>query len=203
MNISASQVKALRDRTGIGMMDCKFALVEAEGDLDLAVDVLRKKGIAKAEKKLHRAADEGIIWSYIHPGSKLGVLVEVKCETDFVAKNDDFITFVKDVAMHIAATGPVSIKREEIDEKILEKEKEIYREQAKGQNKPENIIDRIVEGKLDKFYQENCLLEQQFVKDPQITIREYLTATIARIGENISISRFIRFQLGENNKDNS
>ena len=203
MNISASQVKVLRDRTGIGMMDCKSALVEAEGDVDLAVVILRKKGIAKAEKKLYRAADEGVIWSYIHPGNKLGVLVEIKCETDFVAKNDGFTTFVKDIAMHIAATNPVAIKREEIDRKILEKEKEIYREQAKGQNKPEKIIERIVEGKLDKFYQENCLLEQPFVKDPQITIKEYLTSIIAKIGENISISRFVRFQLGENNRDNS
>ncbi|RKY55630.1 MAG: elongation factor Ts [Candidatus Neomarinimicrobiota bacterium] len=203
MNISASQVKLLRDRTGIGMMDCKSALVEAEGDVDLAVDILRKKGIAKAEKKLYRAADEGVIWSYIHPGNKLGVLVEIKCETDFVAKNDDFTTFVKDIAMHIAATNPVAIKREEINEKILEKEKEIYREQAKGQNKPEKIIERIVEGKLEKFYQENCLLEQPFVKDPQITIKEYLTSTIAKMGENINISRFVRFQLGENNQDNS
>jgi len=203
MNISASQVKLLRDRTGIGMMDCKSALVEAEGDVDLAVDILRKKGIAKAEKKLYRAADEGVIWSYIHPGNKLGVLVEIKCETDFVAKNDDFTTFVKDIAMHIAATNPVAIKREEINEEILEKEKEIYREQAKGQNKPEKIIERIVEGKLEKFYQENCLLEQPFVKDPQITIKEYLTSTIAKMGENINISRFVRFQLGENNQDNS
>ncbi len=199
MNISASQVKVLRDRTGIGIMDCKSALVEAEGDVDLAVDILRKKGIAKAEKKLYRAAAEGVIWSYIHPGNKLGVLVEVKCETDFVAKNDDFTTFVKDIAMHIAATNPVAIKREEIGEEILEKEKEIYREQAKGQNKPEKIIERIVEGKLEKFYQENCLLEQPFVKDPQITIKEYLTSIIAKIGENINISRFVRFQLGENN----
>jgi len=199
MNISASQVKVLRDRTGIGMMDCKSALVEAEGDIDLAIDILRKRGIAKAEKKLYRAADEGIIWSYIHPGNKLGVLVEVKCETDFVARNGDFTTFVKDIAMHIAATNPVAIKREEISEEILEKEKEIYREQAKGQNKPEKIIERIVKGKLEKFYQENCLLEQPFVKDPQITIKEYLTSTIAKIGENINISRFVRFQLGENN----
>lgn len=197
MEITATQVKALRDRTGIGMMDCKGALKEAEGDIDKAVDVLRKKGIAKAEKKAVRAATDGVIWSYIHPGNKIGVLVEVNCETDFVAKNDDFINFVKDVAMHIAATSPAAIRREEIDSKVVEKEREIYKEQALSQNKPEKILERIVDGKMVKFYQENCLLEQAFVKDPQKTVKEYLTETIARIGENINISRFVRFQLGE------
>lgn len=197
MEITATQVKALRDRTGIGMMDCKAALKEAQGDIDKAVDVLRKKGIAKAEKKAVRAATDGVIWSYIHPGNKIGVLVEVNCETDFVAKNDDFTNFVKDVAMHIAATSPAAIRREEIDSKIVEKEREIYKEQALSQNKPEKILERIVDGKMVKFYQENCLLEQAFVKDPQKTVKEYLTETIARIGENINISRFIRFQLGE------
>jgi len=197
MEITAAQVKALRDRTGIGMMDCKAALKEAQGDINKAVDVLRKKGIAKAEKKAVRAATDGVIWSYIHPGNKIGVLVEVNCETDFVAKNDDFINFVKDVAMHIAATSPAAIRREEIDSKIVEKEREIYKEQALSQNKPEKILERIVDGKMVKFYQENCLLEQAFVKDPQKTVKEYLTETIARIGENINISRFVRFQLGE------
>ncbi len=197
MEITATQVKALRDRTGIGMMDCKGALKEAEGDIDKAVDVLRKKGIAKAEKKAVRAATDGVIWSYIHPGNKIGVLVEVNCETDFVAKNDDFINFVKDVAMHIAATSPAAICREEIDSKIVDKEREIYKEQALSQNKPEKILERIVDGKMVKFYQENCLLEQAFVKDPQKTVKDYLTETIARIGENINISRFVRFQLGE------
>ncbi|MCK4716403.1 MAG: translation elongation factor Ts [Candidatus Marinimicrobia bacterium] len=197
MEITAAQVKALRDRTGIGMMDCKAALKEAQGDITKAVDVLRKKGIAKAEKKAVRAATDGVIWSYIHPGNKIGVLVEVNCETDFVAQNDDFINFVKDVAMHIAATSPAAIRREEIDSKIVEKEREIYKEQALSQNKPEKILERIVDGKMVKFYQENCLLEQAFVKDPQKTVKEYLTETIARIGENINISRFVRFQLGE------
>ncbi|MBL7066597.1 MAG: translation elongation factor Ts [Candidatus Marinimicrobia bacterium] len=197
MEITAAQVKALRDRTGIGMMDCKAALKEAQGDINKAVDVLRKKGIAKAEKKAVRAATDGVIWSYIHPGNKIGVLVEVNCETDFVAKNDDFINFVKDVAMHIAATSPAAIRREEIDSKIVEKEREIYKEQALSQNKPEKILERIVDGKMVKFYQENCLLEQAFVKDPQKTVKEYLTETVARIGENINISRFVRFQLGE------
>jgi len=200
MEITASQVKALRDKTGIGMMDCKAALVEAKGDIDKSIDILRKKGIAKAEKKASRDASEGLIWSYIHPGNKIGVLVEVNCETDFVAKTPDFQSFVKDIAMHIAATNPAAIRREEINSQLVEKEREIFMEQAKSQNKPENILARIVEGKLDKYYQENCLLEQAFVKDPQKTIKEYLTETIARIGENVNISRFVRFQLGENIK---
>lgn len=200
MEISANQVKELRERTGIGIMDCKNALVEANGDPDKAVVILRKKGIAKAEKKADCAVKEGVIWSYIHPGSKLGVLVEVNCETDFVAKTDDFMTFVKDISMHIAATNPVSIRREEIDPKVIEKEKEIYREQVRMQKKPESIIEKIVEGKLDKFYQESCLLEQPFVKDPQTTVKDYLNATIAKLGENIYINRFVRFQLGEGAK---
>ncbi len=198
MEITATQVKELRDRTGIGMMDCKAALVEAQGDIEKAVKVLRNKGKAKAEKKADRAVKEGVIWSYIHPGNKIGVMVEVNCETDFVAKNEDFQDFVKNIAMHIAATNPAAIRREEIDPQIVEKEREIYLEQARGQNKPENILERIVDGKLDKFFQESCLLEQAYVKDPQKTIKEYLTETIARMGENISISRFIRYQLGEN-----
>jgi elongation factor Ts len=197
MQISATQVKELRDRTGIGMMDCKAALVDAEGDVDKAIEILRKKGKAKAEKKADRAVTDGLIWSYIHPGNKLGVLVEVNCETDFVAKNNDFQNFVNDIAMHIAATNPAAIRREEIDPDLLAKEREIYMEQARSQNKPENILERIVDGKMNKFYQENCLLEQAFVKDPQKSIKDYLTETIARIGENISIARFVRFQLGE------
>lgn len=198
MEITATQVKELRDRTGIGMMDCKAALVEAEGNIDKAIEILRKKGKAKAEKKADRTAKEGVIWSYIHPGNKIGVMVEVNCETDFVAKNEDFQEFVKNIAMHIAATNPAAICREEIDPEIVRKEREIYLEQARGQNKPDNILERIVDGKLDKFYQENCLLEQAFVKDPQKTIKDYLTGTVARMGENINISRFVRYQLGEN-----
>ncbi|MDD5765510.1 MAG: translation elongation factor Ts [Candidatus Marinimicrobia bacterium] len=197
MVITASQVKELRERTGIGMMDCKNALVEADGDADKAVDILRKKGIAKAEQKAERKAKEGVIISYIHPGNKLGVLVEVNCETDFVAETEAFLNFVKDIAMHIAATNPVTIRREEVDPKVIEKEKEIYREQARGQKKPEALLEKIAEGKLEKFYQESCLLEQSFVKDPQITVKDYQTATIAKIGENIYINRFVRFQLGE------
>lgn len=198
MEITATQVKELRDRTGIGMMDCKAALVEAEGNIDKAIEILRKKGKAKAEKKADRTAKEGVIWSYIHPGNKIGVMVEVNCETDFVAKNEDFQEFVKNIAMHIAATNPAAICREEIDPEIVRKEREIYLEQARVQNKPDNILERIVDGKLDKFYQENCLLEQAFVKDPQKTIKDYLTETVARMGENINISRFVRYQLGEN-----
>jgi len=197
MVITASQVKEFRERTGIGMMDCKNALVEANGDADKAVDILRKKGIAKAEQKAERKAKEGVIISYIHPGNKLGVLVEVNCETDFVAETEAFLNFVKDIAMHIAATNPITIRREEIDPKVIEKEKEIYREQARGQKKPEALLEKIAEGKLEKFYQESCLLEQSFVKDPQITVKDYQTATIAKIGENIYINRFVRFQLGE------
>jgi elongation factor Ts len=198
MKITADQVKQLRERTGSGMMDCRNALVEANGNVDKAIEVLRKKGIAKAEKKADRAVKDGVIFSYIHPGSKLGVLVEVDCETDFVAQNDAFLTFVKDVAMHIAASNPLSINRSDVDKSIIAKEIEIYREQARNEKKPEAIIDRIAEGKLDKYYKENCLLEQPFVKDPQKTVSDYLTETIARIGENIVIARFARFQLGEN-----
>lgn len=199
MEITAAQVKQLRDLTGISMMECKNALVEAEGDVQKAIEILRKKGIAKAEKKASRTANEGVIISYIHPGNKLGVLLEVNCETDFVAKTDDFMTFAKDIAMHIAATNPIAIKREDIDPKIIEKEKEIYREQVKAQspNKPENVIEKIIEGKLEKFYQENCLLEQPFVKNPQITVKDYLIQTVAKVGENINIARFVRFKLGE------
>lgn len=197
MEITASRVKELRDLTGISMMECKNALVEAQGDLEKAVEILRKKGIAKAEKKASRAVNEGVILSYIHPGNKLGVLVEINCETDFVAKTDAFINFAKDIAMHIAATNPLAIRREEIDPQVLEKEKEIYREQVRAQKKPENIVEKIVEGKLEKFYQENCLLEQPFVKDPQITVKDYLTTTISKTGENINIARFVRYQLGE------
>jgi elongation factor Ts len=200
MEISASQVKDLRERTGISIMECKTALVESQGNIERAIEILRKKGIAKAEKKADRVATEGLIWAYIHPGNKIGVMVEVNCETDFVAKTEDFVTFVKDVAMHIAATNPAAIRREEVDLELVNKEREIYREQARYQNKPENVIERIIDGKMDKFYQDNCLLEQPFVKDPQKTVKDYLTEIVAKVGENINISRFVRFQLGESSK---
>ncbi|MBO8131502.1 MAG: translation elongation factor Ts [Candidatus Marinimicrobia bacterium] len=196
MKIDVELVKKLRDMTGSGVMDCKGALKEADGDIEKAVEILRKKGIAKAEKKAGREVKEGLIWSYIHPGNKIGVLVEVNCETDFVARTDDFKNFTKDIAMQIAATNPLAITREDIDPKIIEKEKEIYAEQAKAQGKPEAVIEKIVEGRLEKYFQEACLMEQPFVKDPQKTIKDYLTEMVAKLGENIVISRFVRFQLG-------
>jgi elongation factor Ts len=195
--ISASVVKELREKTGAGMMDCKNALKEADGDMEKAVEVLRKKGIARAAKKLDRAVNEGRIEAYIHPGSKLGVLVEINCETDFVAKTDNFKTFTRDVAMQIAASAPAFVKREDVDPETIEKEMDIYRAQAREQGKPENIIDKIAGGKMDKFYSEVCLLEQPFVKDPDKTIENLLKETISQLGENISIRRFTRFKIGE------
>ncbi len=196
MNITAEMVKNLREKTGAGMMDCKKALTEADGDFDKAVELLRKKGLAAAEKKAGRQASEGVIASYIHM-DKIGVLLEVNCETDFVARTDDFKQFVKDVAMHIAAASPRYLKREDIPEEILNKEKEIYKEQIK--NKPEHVIEKIIEGKLEKFYSEVCLLDQVFVKDPEgkKKIKDLLTEMIAKLGENIIIRRFVRYQLGE------
>jgi len=201
--ISASLVKELREKTGAGMMDCKRALQETNGALDKAVEYLRKTGIAKAEKKSSRSASDGTITSYIHPGSKLGVLLEVNCETDFVADTDDFRTFVKDVAMHIAAAAPKVVHRDQMPQDLIEREKDIYLEQARQTGKPENVIDKIVSGRLDKFYQENVLLEQAFVKDPQKSIEVYLKEAISHLGENMVISRFVRFQLGETDQQPS
>ncbi len=195
--ITAAVVRELRDRTGIGMMECKKALVETEGDLEQAVDHLRKKGMAAVEKRAGRDANEGVVMSYIHPGSRLGVLVEVNCETDFVARTDDFQDFARGVAMHIAAEGPVAVSREDIDPAVVEKEKEIYLEQAKNEGKPEHIAEKIVTGRLDKYFQEVCLVEQSFVKDPDKTIQDLLTELTAKIGEKISIQRFSCFRLGE------
>ena len=196
-NISAAMVKQLREKTGAGMMDCKNALSEVEGDVEKAIELLRKKGLATAQKRAGRALSEGIIQSYIHMTGKLGVLVEVNCETDFVAKNEDFQEFTKNIAMHIAATNPLGITPEDISQEIIEKEKEIYRAQALDMGKPENVIDKIVEGKLNKFYQENCLLNQPYVRDTDISIADLLNELIAKIGENISIKRFVRYQIGE------
>jgi len=196
-DISAALVKELRDKSGAGMMDCKNALVEAKGDLDKAGEILRKKGIAKATKKADRVANEGRIEAYIHLGSKLGVLLEVNCETDFVANTDDYATFCRDVAMQIAASTPRFLHREEVDQETVDREIEIYKEQARNQGKPEQILEKIATGKLDKFYSEICLLEQPFVKDPDKTIQTLLTEAIARLGENISIRRFSRFKIGE------
>ena len=201
--ISASAVKELREMSGAGMMDCKKALTEASGDLEKAIDILRKTGMAKARKKSGRSAKEGIILPYIHPGAKLGVLLEINCETDFVANTDDFRNLSKDIAMHIAASAPISVTREEIPQRTLEREKEIYADQARQSGKPENIIEKMTEGRLNKFYQENVLLEQTFVKDPDKTVADLITETVAKLGENILISRFSRFQLGEKINHNS
>ena len=195
--INAAMVKQLREKTGAGMMDCKKALLEVNGDMDKALEFLRKKGLATAQKRAGRAMTEGAIQSYIHMTGKLGVMVEVNCETDFVAKNEDFQEFAKNIAMHIAASNPLGIKPEDIPEEIIENEKDIYRAQALDMGKPENILDKIVEGKLKKFYQENCLLNQPFVRDPDISIADLTNELIAKIGENITIKRFVRYQIGE------
>ena len=194
---SAKTVKQLRDISGAGMMDCKKALEECNYDLDKAMDILRKNGIAKAKKKAGRSAKDGVIIPYIHPGSKLGVIAEINCETDFVARTEGFQDFSRDIAMHIAATGPLAVRREDISSDIISKEKEIFKDQALQSGKPENIIEKMVEGRLNKFYQENVLLEQTFVKNPDQTIQDLLSDTISTLGENIEIKRFSRFQLGE------
>jgi elongation factor Ts len=197
VEINAAIVKQLREKTGAGMMDCKKALLEVKGDIEKAVEFLRKKGLATAQKRAGRTMAEGTIQSYIHMTKKLGVLVEVNCETDFVAKNEDFQEFAKNIAMHIAASNPLGIKPEDVPEEIIENEKSIYRAQALEMGKPENILDKIIEGKLKKFYQENCLLNQPFVRDPDISIADLINELIAKIGENISIKRFVRYQIGE------
>ena len=197
MEISASLIKELREKTGVGIMDCKKALKECDGDIERSVEYLRKKGIATAKKRGGRATSQGQIQSYIHAGGKIGVLVEVNCETDFSAKTDDFTDFVKDIAMQIAATAPIAIKRESVSEDVLEKEKDIYATQARESGKPEKIIDKIVEGKMKKYFSESCLMEQAYVKNPDITVQDLLNELMAKTGENIVISRFSRFQLGD------
>ena len=197
MTINAKIVKELRDKTGAGMMDCKNALKETQGDLEKAVDHLRKTGIAKAEKKGERTAKEGLVFSYIHHGGRLGVLVELNCETDFVAKTDGFSDLAHSLAMQIAATNPLSIKRDDVDKSLLEREKAIFSEQAKESGKPENILDKIVEGRVEKFFAESCLLEQQFIKDPERKVIDLLTEAVATLGENIIINRFTRYAIGE------
>ncbi len=196
MAITAAMVKELREKTGAGMMDCKKALQESDGNVDKAIEILREKGLAKAAKKSGRIAAEGIVEAYIH-GGRIGVLVEVNSETDFVAKNDEFKQFVKDIAMQIAASNPQYIKREEIAAEVIEKEKEILRIQALNEGKPEKIVDKMVDGRIEKYFKEVCLLEQPFIKDPDISIQELLNEKIAKIGENISIRRFVRFEVGE------
>ncbi|MBI5556568.1 MAG: translation elongation factor Ts [Deltaproteobacteria bacterium] len=196
MNITSQMVKELRDKTNAGMMDCKKALAETNGDMEKAVDYLRQKGLAVAAKRATRATSEGVIECYIHAGSKLGVMVEVGCETDFVAKTDSFIQFAKNIAMHIAAVNPVSIKREDIPADLLAREKDIYVKQALDSGKPVNIVEKIVAGKIDKFYTDVCLLEQTYVKNPDLTIQDLLNEIVASLGENIAVKRFARFQVG-------
>jgi len=195
--VSTSLIKELRQKTGVGIMDCKAALQECNGDIDQAVDYLRKKGIATAKKRSDRAVSEGRIQSYIHAGGKIGVLVEVNCETDFSAKTEDFSNFVKDIALQVAATNPISVDRERLPTEAVEKEREIYSTQARDSGKPEKVIDKIVDGKLNKFFSEVCLLEQPFIKNPDIKIQDLLNEMIAKTGENIVIRRFVRFQLGD------
>ncbi len=195
--ISAKDVKELRDRTGAGMMECKAALGDTNGDMEAAIDLLRAKGAAKAAKRAGREAGEGAVGSYIHMGGKIGVLVEVNCETDFVARNDQFQQLVRDLAMHIAAASPVSVRREDIAPEVVERERNVYREQMRESGKPEKIWDKIVDGKLDKFYQESALMEQPFVKNPDVTIGQLVTDASAKTGENIVVRRFARFALGE------
>jgi len=197
MTIPIEKIRDLRERTNAGVLDCKKALMATNGDIEKAIENLRKQGIAKAEKKLMRKTEEGLIESYIHPGARLGVLVEINCETDFVAKTDDFKKLCKDIAMQIAATNPISVKKEDIPEDIIEREKSIYRSQLENSGKPEAIIDKIVSGKLGKFYKEVCLLEQAFVKDSNISVDDYIKAYIAKLGENITIKRYSRFRIGE------
>lgn len=195
--ISAEMVKQLRAKTGAGIMDCKEALTHCDGDLTKATGFLRRKGLATAEKRSGKSMSEGTIQSYIHMGGKLATLVEVNCETDFVAKNEDFIAFARNIAMHITASSPVGLTPEDVPEETLSQEREIYRAQALETGKPEKIIDKIVEGKLSKYFKENCLMNQPYVRDPDITIADLLNEMIAKIGENITIRRFVRFQIGE------
>lgn len=195
--ISAVMVKQLREKTGAGIMDCKEALSESDSDTDKAIDFLRKKGLATAQKRAGRGTSEGLIHAYIHTGGKIGVLVEMNCETDFVAKTDDFKEFTKNMAMHIAATNPVGISPEDVPQTIIEREKDIYRAQAREMGKPEKMIDKIAEGKLNKFYKDSCLLLQPYVRDPSVSIQDVLNDLIAKIGENITINRFSRLQIGE------
>lgn len=196
MNITSQMVKELRVKTGAGMMDCKEALAAVDGDFEKAIDYLRKKGMSAATKRSSKAAKDGVIASYIHMGGKIGVLVEVNCETDFVAKTDDFITMSRDIAMHVAASNPIYVRADEIPPEALEREKAIYREQLMAEKKPEKIWDKIIEGKLKKYYEDVCLVDQKFIKNTDVTVGTLITNMIAKTGENIVIRRFARFQLG-------
>ncbi len=197
MGVTVEQIREIREKTGAGIMDCKKALKESNGDFDAAVTYLREKGLTAASKRSGRLAAEGLVGSYIHAGGKIGVIVELNCETDFVARNEDFHELLKDVAMHIAATNPQYLKKEDIPEDVIEHERSIYRKQALESGKPEKVVDKIVVGRLEKYFSEVCLMEQAFVKDPDVTIRQLLSEKIAKLGENISIRRFVRFVVGE------
>jgi elongation factor Ts len=197
-NVTAQQVKELRERTGAGFMDCRAALAEAAGDIEQAINILRRKGQAAAQKKSHRAATEGLVGSYIHAGGKIGVIVEVNCETDFVARTEDFQRLCHDLAMHIAALDPRFLRREDVTPDVLAREAEIYREQARASGKPDAVIEKIVSGKLEKFYEESCLYEQHFIKDESLTVRELIEQAVAKLGENVAVRRFVRFKVGEN-----
>jgi len=197
MEINAELVKKLREKTGVGLMDCKEALKNAAGDMEKAIEYLREKGLAKLQKRMGKVASEGVIASYIHTGAKVGTMVEVNCETDFVANTKEFQEFAKDIAMQITASNPIYVKREDVPEDAKEKEKNIYRRQAIESGKPEKIIDKIADGKMEKFYQEVCLIEQSFIKNQDITVKELLEELIVKIGEKIIVNRFVRFQLGE------
>ena len=197
MDISADAVKKLREKTGVGLMDCKEALKQSDGDMEKAMDYLREKGLAKLQKRMGKVASEGSIVSYIHTGGKIGAMVEVNCETDFVANTKEFQEFARDIAMQITASNPLYVKREDVSQDIIDKEKEIYKKQALESGKPEKIIEKIAEGKLEKFYQEICLVEQSYIKNPDITVKELVEELIVKMGEKILINRFVRFQLGE------
>jgi elongation factor Ts len=195
--VTASMVKELRERTGAGMLDCKKALEKTGGDIEKAIDLLREKGLAAAAKKAGRITAEGMVGSYIHMGGRIGVLIEVNCETDFVAKTEGFKDFVKNMAMQVAASKPLYVSRDEVPGDVLEKEKQILRQQALNEGKPEKIVDKMVEGRIEKFFKETCLLEQPYIRDPEVSVQQVLTETIAKIGENISIRRFVRYEMGE------
>jgi len=196
LEITAAMVKDLREKTNVGMMDCKKALQETGGDMEKAIDLLRQRGLAKAMKRAEKEASEGMVHSYIHSGGRIGVLIEVNCETDFAAKSEDFIEFVKNIAMHIAATGPLGISPEDVPAEVVERERAIYMAQAKESGKPDNILEKMVDGKMRKFYEDSVLLQQKYVKDPDKTVQDYLNELVAKIGEKIIVRRFARFQLG-------
>jgi elongation factor Ts len=201
MEITAKMVSELREKTGVGMMECKKALTENQGNIEAAVKWLREKGISKAEKKAERSTKEGVVYSYIHSNNKVGVLIEINCETDFVARTDDFKGLCKELCLHIASEAPLALRPEDIDPALIEKEREIYRAKALNEGKPENIVDKIVDGQVKKFIAQNCLLEQEYVRDPEKTIRTLLNEAIAKTGENIQVARFVRFALGESASD--